>query len=63
MRGFAEHQPITAMADTARILSEVHPAAAVLGSPLSSYLPLSLLWSLGIVAVFMPLAVRRLRRG
>lgn len=43
MRVFAVHQPITAMANTARILTEGHAAVAVLGSPLSSYLWASLL--------------------
>jgi hypothetical protein len=63
MQAFAQHQPITPMADTARILTEGHQAVAVLGSPLGSYLPASLPWSAGIIAVFMPVAVWRLRRG
>ena len=38
-------------------------AQALLGHPLSTYLVPSLLWSAGIVAVFAPLTVWRLRQG
>lgn len=63
MRGFAEHQPITVMSDSARILTEGHPAAAILGHGLGAYLPASLLWSAGLIVVFVPLAAWRLRRS
>jgi ABC transporter DrrB family efflux protein len=63
MQGFAEHQPITPMVDTARILTEGPAAVAMLGHPLGYYLVPALLWTGAIVAVFAPLAVRRLRRS
>ena len=62
MQAFADHQPITAMVNTVRILTEGHAAEAVLGHPLHYYLPASLAWSALIVAVAAPLAVLRLRR-
>ncbi len=61
MQAFAAHQPITAMVNTVRILTEGHVAAAALGHPLSYYLPASLAWSALIVVVAAPLAVVRLR--
>ena len=62
MQAFANYQPITAMVDTVRILTEGHVAEATLGHPLHSYLAASLAWSAIIVAVAAPLAVMRLRR-
>src|SRR5580700_1874425 len=62
MQAFAAHQPITAMVNTVRILTEGHAAVAALGHPLRYYLPASLAWSALIVAVAAPLAVLRLRR-
>jgi ABC transporter DrrB family efflux protein len=49
LRVFADNQPITLAADTLR--------AAVLGQPLGTDAWLTLAWSLGIMAVFFPLAV------
>ena len=63
MRAFANHQPVTVMVDTARILAEGHPAALALGHGLGYYLPASLVWSAGIVAVCVPVAVWRLHRS
>jgi ABC-2 type transport system permease protein len=63
MQGFAQHQPLTVMVNAARILTQGHPASAILGHGLGSYLPLSLLWTAGIIAVMAPLAVWRLRKG
>jgi len=63
MQAFANHQPITAMADTARILAEGHAAAVGLGHPLGYYLPASLAWTAGLVVVCVPLAIWRLRRS
>jgi ABC-2 type transport system permease protein/oleandomycin transport system permease protein len=51
---FAEHQPVTATVNAARAL--------VLGGPTQTEVVKSIAWSLGIVAVFAPLAVRRYRR-
>jgi ABC-2 type transport system permease protein len=63
MQGFASHQPVTAMVNSARILTQGHQAAAVLGHPLSYYLPTALLWSAAIMAVTIPLSVWRLSRS
>ena len=62
MQVVANHQPVTAMVNTVRILVEGHGAAAVLGHPLHYYLPASLAWSALIVVMAGPLAVIRLRR-
>ncbi len=63
MQGFAEHQPITPMVDSVRILCEGNAAVAMLGHPLDYYLLPALAWTAAIVAVFAPVAVHRLRRG
>jgi ABC-2 type transport system permease protein/oleandomycin transport system permease protein len=55
LRAFAEHQPVTAVVDAVRAL--------VLGGPTTSLVLTSLAWSLGILAVAAPLAVRRYRRA
>jgi ABC transporter DrrB family efflux protein len=63
MRGFAENQPITVMVNAVRTLTEGHPAEMLLGHPTSYFVIRSLVWSLGIIAVFAPLAVAKYRRG
>jgi ABC-2 type transport system permease protein/oleandomycin transport system permease protein len=55
LRAFAEHQPVTAVVDAVRAL--------VLGGPTAGPVLTSLLWSLGILAVAAPLAVRTYRRA
>ena len=55
LRAFAEHQPVTAVVDAVRAL--------VLGGPTSSAVLTSLAWSVGILLVAAPLAVRRYRRA
>jgi ABC transporter DrrB family efflux protein len=55
LRAFAEHQPVTAAVDAVRAL--------VLGGPTTGPVLTSLAWSLGILAVAAPLAVRRYRRA
>jgi ABC transporter DrrB family efflux protein len=52
---FANHQPVTITVDAARDL--------VLGHPVGWGVAGSIAWSLGILAVFGPLAVRRYRRA
>ncbi len=63
MRGFAENQPITAMVNAVRTLTQGHSAEALLGHPASYFVIRSVLWSVGLIAVFAPLAVARYRRG
>ncbi len=52
---FAEHQPVTAAVDAVRAL--------VLGGPWVGDVLTSLAWTVGILAVFVPLSVRSYRRG
>jgi ABC transporter DrrB family efflux protein len=54
LRAYAEHQPVTACIDAVRALLN--------GGPVTGKVLASLAWSVGIVAVFGPLAVRRYRR-
>ncbi|MGH9081207.1 MAG: ABC transporter permease [Acidimicrobiales bacterium] len=63
MQAFASHQPLTYMSDSVRILTEGHGAEQVMGQTLAGCLPPSLLWAAGIVAVFAPFTVWRLRRN
>jgi ABC-2 type transport system permease protein/oleandomycin transport system permease protein len=63
MQGFATYQPMTPMVNTIRILTGGPQAQALLGHGLSYYLVPSLLWTAGIVLVFAPLAVWRLKKS
>jgi ABC-2 type transport system permease protein/oleandomycin transport system permease protein len=55
LQAFAKVQPITRAADTVRALTQ--------GGPVAANLIWTLLWSVTILAVFAPLAVRRYRHG
>jgi ABC transporter DrrB family efflux protein len=63
LRVVASHQPITYMVDAVRALTQGSAAEAVLGHGASFFVVRALAWSIGIVAVFAPLAVARYRRG
>ena len=63
MQGFATYQPMTPMVNTVRILTGGPAAQTLLGHSLSYYLVPSLLWTAGLVLVFAPLAVWKLRRS
>lgn len=52
---YAQNSPITSMVDTLRFLFN--------GQPATSSMWVSVAWSIGITAVFMPLAIARFRRG
>ena len=54
LQAFAQNQPISRAADTVRALTE--------GGPVATDLIWTLLWSTAILAVFIPLAVRRYRK-
>ena len=54
LQAFAEHQPVSAAVDAARAL--------MIGGPTAGQVTAALAWSLGILAVFAPLAVRRYRQ-
>ena len=55
LQPFAEHQPVSVTATAARAL--------MLGTPSDGTIVQSLLWSMGIIAVSAPLAVRRFRQA
>jgi ABC-2 type transport system permease protein len=63
MQPIAEHQPITAMTDAVRSLTLGSSHLAGLPDSIGHYVVISLLWCVGLVAVFAPLAVARYRRG
>lgn len=54
LQAFARHQPVTATVDAMR--------RCVLGGPTASLALHSLAWSIGIIALFAPLAITRYRR-
>lgn len=59
---FAHYQPITMMVNAIRTLTQGTAAEAILGHPASHYVFQSLLWTVGIVAIFASLAVARFHR-
>lgn len=63
LRVFAEHQPLTYMVDAVRALTLGPHAQALLGHPSSYYVTRSLLWAFAIIAVSLPIAVWKYRRG
>ena len=62
LEAFADHQPLTFMVDAVRGLLLGDAATATFEHSLSYHVTGSLLWSLALVAVFAPLAVRAYRR-
>jgi ABC-2 type transport system permease protein len=60
---FAKHQPLTWMVDAVRALTLGSHSQALLGHSPSYFVIRALIWSAGIVAVAVPLAVARYRRG
>ena len=54
LQAYADHQPVSDVADAVRAL--------VLGGPTAGRVAIALLWCAGIVVVFAPLAVARYRR-
>jgi len=62
LQAFAEHQPITIVANALRGLT-LGPAALPAGHTVSGETLLALSWTAGIVAIFAPLAVRAYRRA
>lgn len=63
MQAFALNQPMTQMVDTVRLLTGGRAAEALLGHPTSYYLIPSLLWTAGLLGVFVPLTSWMLRRS
>lgn len=63
MQSFAEHQPLTVMVNAVRALTQGPAAEAVLGHGANFDVIRALAWSAAILAVFVPVAVARYRRG
>ena len=63
LQAFANHQPLTPMVDTIRVLTLGSRAQTTLGHSANHYLAPSLIWTAAILAVCIPLAVARYRRG
>lgn len=63
LRPFAEHQPLTVMIDAVRSLTLGPTAAPLLDHSTGFYVTRSLLWTLGILVVSVPLALRRFDRS
>ncbi|MGH7698067.1 MAG: ABC transporter permease [Candidatus Dormibacteria bacterium] len=61
LRGFAAHNPISVLSDSLRGLFQVDPALTTADTRWA--LLQSLIWIVGIIAVFVPLAVDRYRRS
>jgi len=55
LQAFAAHQPVTATANAVRALT--------IGGPTATYVWKALLWDVGILVVFAPIAVRLYRRA
>jgi ABC-2 type transport system permease protein len=60
---FAKHQPLTYMVDSVRSLTLGSHAHALLGHPSSYYVTRALIWTVVIIAVSLPIAVAKYRRG
>ena len=60
---FAAHQPLTYMVDAVRALTLGPDAEPLLGHPTSYFVTRALIWAAAILAVFLPLAVAKYRRG
>jgi ABC-2 type transport system permease protein len=54
LRAYADHQPLTATVNALRPL--------LLGGPTISHVLAAIIWCLGIIAIFAPLALLRYRR-
>ncbi|TDD77789.1 ABC transporter permease [Actinomadura darangshiensis] len=63
MRPVAEYQPVTVVSNAVRSLALGDPALAGLAHTTGYWVVLSLVWSAGIAAVFVPLAVALYRRS
>ena len=60
---FAKHQPLTYMVDSVRALTLGRHAHALLGHSSSYFVTRASIWAVAIVAVSVPLAVAKYRRG
>jgi ABC-2 type transport system permease protein len=63
LQAFAKHQPLTYMVDSVRALTLGRHARVLLGHPSSYYVTHALIWTAAILAVSLPIAITRYRRG
>jgi ABC-2 type transport system permease protein len=63
MQAFASQQPVTYMVDAVRSLSQGHAAELLIGHSTGYLVVGSLLWALGFVVVFAPLAALRYKHS
>jgi ABC-type multidrug transport system permease subunit len=63
LQTFANHQPLTYMVDSVRALTLGPQAQQLLGHPTSYFVTRALIWAAGILAVSLPIAVAKYRRG
>ena len=63
LQTFAAHQPLTYMVNAVRALTLGPHAQALLGHPAGYFVSRSLIWAAVIIAVSLPVAVARYRRG
>jgi ABC-2 type transport system permease protein len=63
LQAFAEHQPLTYMVNAVRALTLGPHAAALMGHPAGYFVGRALIWTAAILAVAMPVAVAKYRRG
>ena len=63
LQAFATRQPLTPMVDTVRAFTLGPRADTILGHPATHYLTPALVWTAALLAVCIPLAVARYRRG
>jgi ABC-2 type transport system permease protein len=60
---FARHQPLTYMVDSVRAMTLGPHARALLGHPTSYFVTRASIWALAIIAISLPIAVAKYRRG
>ena len=63
LQPIARSQPMTSMVNSVRALTQGHAATAMIGHSTTYEVAVSLAWCGVIVAVFVPLAVRRYQKG
>src|SRR5205823_4303123 len=62
LQPFSRNQPVSVTVDAVRALT-IGPQALTNGGTTAHYVILSLAWSIGIIAVFAPIAVRLYRKA
>jgi ABC transporter DrrB family efflux protein len=63
LRAFATHQPLTPMVDSVRALTLGPHAQQLLGHPAGYFVGHALIWTAAIIAVALPIAIVKYRRG